>query len=434
MTHSVIGIVGIFGMIFLFLTGIPVAIGMAAVGFIGIWFLVSFDAALNFLIRDFWDTFSAYPLSVVPMFILMGTISFHSGISSRLYATANSFLGHLRGGLAIATIGGCAFFAAICGSTTASVGAMGQVAMPAMKSYRYDPALAAGAVAAGGTLGILIPPSTGFIIYGILTSESVGKLFIAGILPGILLALLFALTIYVLCLINPALGPVGKRVSWVNKFKSLSGSIDMLLLFLLVMGGIFFGYFTPTEAGAVGAGGALALSVVRRKLSLENFVNSVTETVMITCMIFVLLSGAFVFGRFIAFTRISFALSEWLVNSSMHPTVIISLIFILYCIGGCFLDSLPLVTLTVPILYPLILKLGFDPIWFGVVLILTGEMGIITPPVGMNVFVLKAVTPDIPISTIFRGTTPFVISIAACIVILMIFPRIATILPEIMMQ
>jgi C4-dicarboxylate transporter DctM subunit len=431
---TLIGIIGIIVLVCVFISGMPVALAMASVGFFGVWLLVSFDAGLNFLVRDFWETFSSYPLSVVPMFILMGTIAFHSGISTRLYSTANAFLGHLRGGLAMATIGGCALFAAMCGSTTASVGAMGQVTMPAMKGFKYDPALASGAVAAGGTLGILIPPSTAFIIYGILTSESIGKLFIAGILPGIVLTLLFILTIYVQCLINPKLGPSGPKVNWANRIKSLSGSIDMLLLFVLVMGGIFIGFFTPTEAGSVGACGAIALSIIRRKLSWEAFLLSVTETVTLTSMIFTLLAGAFIFGRFIAFTRISFSMTEWLISSTMSPTLIVCLILLGYCIGGCFLDSLPLVTLTVPIVYPAIINLGFDPIWFGVVLVLTGEMGIITPPMGMNVFVLKGVVPDLPIETIFKGTTPFVLALVVGIIILIVFPRIATFLPQIMMN
>ena len=433
MSLSLIGVLGFVVLILVFLTGLPVAFAMATVGFAGIWLLNSLGAGLAFLARDFWETYSTYTLSVIPMFIFMGTIAFNTGISKRLYATAHAFLGHLRGGLAMATIGGCALFAAVCGSTTASVGAMGQVTLPEMKAYRYAPSLAAGSVAAGGTLGILIPPSTGFIIYGIMTTESVGKLFIAGILPGIILTTLFILTIFILCRLDPDLGPAGPKLKWNAKIKSLSGSIDMLLLFALVMGGIFFGYFTPTEAGAVGAGGALVLSVLRRKLTWQGFVDSALETVAISCMIFVLLAGAFVFGRFVAFTQITFALTDWLMAGSMSPTIIISLIVLGYCIGGCFMDSLPLVTLTVPILYPIILALGFDPIWFGVILILTGEMGIITPPIGMNVFVLKGVAPDIPIETMFKGTTPFVIAVAVCIVILIIFPRIATFLPQTMM-
>lgn len=432
MSLSLIAIIGVVVLVLVFLADIPVAFAMAIVGFAGIWYSSSLEAAFTLLARDFYQTFSTYTLSVVPMFVLMGSIAFHSGISKNLYACAYSFVGHFRGGLALATTAGCALFAAVCGSSSAETAAMGKVALPEMKKYNYDPALATGCIAAGGTLGILIPPSMGFIIYAFLTEQSVGKLFIAGILPGINLAILFMLTVYVICRLNPSLGPAGPKASWKERIASLSGSIDMFFLFVLVMGGIFAGIFTPTEAGACGAGGAVLIALVRRRLSWPGFVDSLRETATVSSMIFVLLAGAFIFGRFMAYTRITFDLIEWLGASSLAPNAVMWLIILGYMIAGCFMDSMPIAVLTIPVLFPVIVSLGFDPIWFGVICMLTGEMGLITPPVGMNVFVIKGVAPEVPLYTIFRGVIPYVVAILVCIAMQVYFPQIALFLPNIM--
>jgi C4-dicarboxylate transporter DctM subunit len=430
---SIIGVIGVVVLVLIFLSGMPVAFAMALIGFAGACYLSSVGAGFNLLAREFWQTFSTYTLSVIPMFVLMGAIAFNSGISTRLYATAYSFLGHLRGGLALATTAGCALFAAVCGSTAASAAAMGKVTLPEMKRYNYEPSLATGSVAAGGTLGILIPPSTGFIFYSILTGESVGRLFMAGILPGINLTILFMIAVYIICRFNPNLGPAGSRTPWKSRVASLSGSIDMILLFVLVMGGLFAGIFTPTEAGAAGAGGALILSLARRQMSWRRFADSLLETVAISSMVFVILAGAFVFGRFVAYTRIPFELIDWLSVSPLSAYQAMWLIILLYMVGGCFMDFMPLGALTIPILYPVILHLGFDGIWFGVICVLTAEMGVITPPVGMNVYVIKGVAPEVPIQTIFKGVVPFVLAIMVCIALQMHFSQIALFLPNLMM-
>jgi C4-dicarboxylate transporter DctM subunit len=430
---SIIGVIGVVVLVLIFLSGMPVAFAMALIGFAGACYLSSVGAGFNLLAREFWQTFSTYTLSVIPMFVLMGAIAFNSGISTRLYATAYSFLGHLRGGLALATTAGCALFAAVCGSTAASAAAMGKVTLPEMKRYNYEPSLATGSVAAGGTLGILIPPSTGFIFYSILTGESVGRLFMAGILPGINLTILFMIAVYIICRFNPNLGPAGSRTPWKSRVASLSGSIDMILLFVLVMGGLFAGIFTPTEAGAAGAGGALILSLARRQMSWRRFADSLLETVAISSMVFVIMAGAFVFGRFVAYTRIPFELIDWLSVSPLSAYQAMWLIILLYMVGGCFMDFMPLGALTIPILYPVILHLGFDGIWFGVICVLTAEMGVITPPVGMNVYVIKGVAPEVPIQTIFKGVVPFVLAIMVCIALQMHFSQIALFLPNLMM-
>jgi C4-dicarboxylate transporter DctM subunit len=433
MSPILIGVIGCIALIVAFVIEIPVAFAMALVGLAGIWVLNSLDIGLTILAREFWMTFNTYTLSVVPMFVLMGTIAANSGIAKDLYATGYAFLGKFRGGLALATTIGCALFAAVCGSSAAEAASMAKVSLPEMQKYKYDSALATGCIAAAGTMAILIPPSLGFIVYGFLTQESVGRLFIAGIIPGIVLTLLFIITVFTLCWINPKLGPEGPGMSWGARLKSLSGCIDMILLFLLVIGGLFAGFFTPTEGGAVGAGGALILTLIRRRLGWHGFLEALKDTAIVTSMIFVILGGAFVFGRFMAFSGITDAIINWLSAGHLPPYAVIWLIFFIYLIGGCFMDFAPLGALTIPILYPIIVNLGFDPIWFGVFCVIVAEFALITPPVGMNVFVIKAVVPEIPISTIYRGVLPFVISEFALVLLVVYIPQLATFLPELMM-
>ena len=432
MSPSTAAIIGVVLLIFLFLIRMPVAYVMALVGFLGFSYIASVEGALSILAKDFWVMFSSYSLTVVPMFVFMGTIAFYSGMSGRLYDTAYKFLGQQRGGLALATIVACAGFAAMCGSTNAEAAAMGKVTLPEMKRYNYDPSLATACVASAGSLGILIPPSTILIIYGVMTEESIGKLFAAGILPGLLLTALFAITIYILCRFNPALGPAGARATWKERIVSLSGVIEMLLLFALVMGGLFVGWFTPTEAGAAGAAGALIIALARRTLSWQGFLDSLVDTTRITAMVFLIVTGATIFGHFMAVTRVPFDLSEWVGGLAMSPNVIMAFIIFGYLIGGCFMDSLALVTLTIPILYPVVIGLGFDSIWFGVIIVLVAEMGVITPPVGINVYVIKGVAPDVPLETIFKGIFPFLGAIIVCATILIFFPQIALFLPSFM--
>jgi tripartite ATP-independent transporter DctM subunit len=432
MSPGNIAIIGIILLVFLFLLGMPVAFAMALIGFLGFAYMTSVEAALSILGKDFWVMFSNYNLTVVPMFILMGTLAFYSGIGGRLYQAAHKFLGQLPGGLAIATCYACAAFGACCGSTTAGAAAMGKVILPEMKKYHYDPSLATACVASAGSLAILIPPSTIFIIYGIMTEVSIGKLFAAGILPGILLATLFALTVYIICRRNPKLGPPGVKASWKERVASLSGAVEMLILFALVMGGLFAGLFTPTEAGAGGAAGALIIALARRMITWRGFIDSLVETTRITAMVFVIVTGATIFGHFMAVTRVPYELSEWLGGLAVSRYIIMGFIIFGYLIAGCFMDSLAMITLTVPILYPVILKLGFDSVWFGVIIVLVGEMGVITPPVGINVYIIKGVAGDVPLETIFRGIFPFLVALIICTVLLIAFPQIALFLPSFM--
>jgi C4-dicarboxylate transporter DctM subunit len=430
MTPTEVGLIGIIVLIVVLFSQMPVGFVMAMVGLAGISYMISFETALHVLAKNFFAMFGSYDMSVVPLFILMGQISFHAGISRRLFDTANKILDNLPGGLAIATIGACSMFAAICGSTNASVATMATVALPEMKRYRYSSTLGAGAVVAGGSLGILIPPSILFIIYGIATEQSIGKLFAAGILPGILLSLLFCIAIVIWTYFKPDLAPRAERTTLKEKLLSLSGVTETLLLFFLVMGGLFFGYFTPTEAGAVGAGGAVLLGVVRRKLSWKGLALALVESTRISCMILVIVAGAITFGHFLAFTRLPFVAANWVVTLPLPKEAIMALIVFVYLIGGCFMDALAMVLLTIPILFPLVTAMGFDPVWFGVIIVLVAEMGAMTPPVGINVYVLSGIAKEIPLETIFKGALPFVFCVMLCITLLMLFPQIALYLPS----
>lgn len=430
MSPEITGIVGIALLLFFFLLGMPVAFSMAFVGLVGFAYLAGIEPALTILAQDIYDSFSSYGLSVIPMFILMGSFAFASGISDRLYKTTNAWVGHFRGGLTIATVLACSGFAAICGSTAATAATMGKIALPEMKKYGYDDTLATGTVAAAGTLGILIPPSTVLIVYGIMTEESIGKLFVAGLLPGALLSLFFVATVAILCLRNPHLGPPAAPTTWKEKIKAAGGIVEAVILFLLTIGGLFLGWFSPTQAGAIGAGGALLIGLVRRKISWQGFVESGRDGLRTACMVLFIITGAVVFGHFMAISSIPFLLADWVGNLPMHPMAIMGVIIFIYFIGGFFMDSMALIVVTVPIFFPLVQKLGFDTIWFGVIVVLVAEMGVITPPVGVNVFVIKGIAPDIPLNQIFRGIMPFLAALIILTIIITFFPQIATFLPS----
>ena len=432
MDPTTVGLIGLAILVIALFSRMPVGFVMALVGFLGFSYLVSLEGGLRLFAKDIFVIFGSYSLTVVPLFILMGQIAFHAGISRRLYDSAYTFLGHFPGGLAMATIGACAGFAAICGSTNAAAATMATVALPEMKRYKYDMELATGSVAAGGSLGILIPPSVIFIVYGIMTEQSIGKLFAAGILPGILLSILFILTIYIRVRIKPVLGPPGPKTSLREKLQSLSGVIEMLLIFGLVMGGLFKGFFTPTEAGAAGAFITLMLAVGRRHISWEKFLKAIWESVRISCMVLVIVAGATVFGHFLAVTRIPYILADWVAGLPLPPWAIMGLIISIYLIGGCFMDSLAMILLTIPIFYPVAVNLGYDPIWFGVIIVLITEMGVITPPVGVNVYVVSGVAKDVPLEVIFKGILPLLGALIVCNIILIIFPQIALFLPSLM--
>lgn len=430
MSPVVTGIAGIGLLLLLFLLRMPVAFAMAFVGVAGFAYLSDPGPALSLLAQDIFEQFSSYPLTVIPMFILMGTFAFASGISRRLFDTTYTWVGQLRGGLTMATVLACAGFAAICGSTAATAATMGKIALPEMKKHNYDNALATGTVAAAGTLGILIPPSTILIVYGILTEESIGKLFIAGVLPGLLLSLFYAATVVLLCLRNPDLGPPGAPTNWREKLRATTGIIEAVILFLLAIGGLFLGWFSPTQAGAIGAGGALLIGLGRRQLSWKKFFEAGKDGLRTACMVLFIITGAVIFGHFMAISTIPFVLADWIGQLPMSPMGVMGVIIFIYFIGGFFMDSMALIVVTIPIFFPVVMKLGFDPIWFGVIIVLVAEMGVITPPVGVNVFVIKGIAPDIPLHIIFRGIFPFLGALIILTVLLMIFPGIATFLPS----
>lgn len=432
MSPILIGIIGVIILFILMASGMNVGIAMAVSGFLGLIYIMGFSQALSILGAAPYRTAAAYTMSVIPLFVLMGNLSFYAGVSEDLYSTTYKLFGHLPGGLAMATTVGCAGFAATCGSSVATAVTMGSISIPEMKKYKYAPALAAGSLAAGGTLGILIPPSIGFIIYSMLTDESIGKLFIAGILPGILLTLLFVLTIYVTVRRDLTLGPPGPRFSLKEKIASFKGIWSALALFILVIGGLYGGIFTPTEAGGIGAFGAFLLMIIRNKFTKRNLINVLMDTGKVTAMCFIILAGANVFGYFMAVTRIPNALADLAISLPLPPIFIVVFILIIYLALGSVMDSIAMIVLTVPIFYPVVMELGFDPIWFGVIMVIVMEMALITPPVGMNVFAIAGVAPEIPLYTIFRGVLPFLAAMLICVAFLMAFPQIATFLPGLM--
>ncbi len=429
MSPTTIGIIGLVALVVLIFTRMPIGFLMAIVGFIGFASIVNVDAASTLLAKDLVAVFGSYNLTVIPLFVLMGQIAFHTGISRRLFDTAYKFIGHWPGGLAIATVGACAGFAAICGSTNATAATMGSTCLPEMKRYNYDPGLACGVVASAGSLGILIPPSVIFIVYGILTEQSIGKLFMAGVIPGIMLATLFVLTILIWVRLKPELAPRGPKTSFKEKLQSLSGTGETLLLFVLVMGGLFTGMFTPTEAGAVGAFGALTIALVRRTITWKAFLQSLMETTRISCMIMMIVGGATVFGHFLAVSRIPFDIANSILGLDLPHAVIMIMIVAIYIVGGCFLDSLALIMLTIPIFYPVVVQLGYDPLWFGVIIVMVTQIGVITPPVGVNVYVVHGVARDVPMYAIFRGAFPFLVALVIGTLLLIPFPQIALFLP-----
>ena len=436
MNPTLIGIIGIVVMVIVFMSRMPVAFVMAMIGYLGFSIMISEQGALSLLSRTIYDVFSSYGLTTIPLFILMGQFAFNCGISHRLYDTGYKFLGSTRGGLAMATVTACTAFGAVCGSSPATAATMATVGLPEMKRYKYADELATGSVASGGGLGMIMPPSIVLIVYGILTEQSIGALFVAGIIPAILVTILFIISIYIRCRLNPEQGPAGERFTWGQKIKSLFGMGETLAVFVLVMGGLFIGLFTPTEAAAVGAFGVLAVSLIRRQLTWEGFVKSLYETLRTSCMVMMLIAGAVIFGKFLAVTRIPFNMATWVGGFDLPPYMILMVVVLIYFFGGCFMDALAFVMLTVPIFYPLVTGLGYDPIWFGLIIVMVTEMGVITPPVGINVYVVygvaKNVIGEVPLESIFKGIFPFLLAVIVGIIILMIFPQIILFLPNLM--
>jgi C4-dicarboxylate transporter, DctM subunit len=435
MTPLEVGILVCLLLLVLLAASMPVAFAMALVGLVG-FALVTHNplGARNMIAGKLFDTFSSNSLTVIPLFVFMGQVSFHAGISRRLFNTAYHWLGHLPGGMAMATVGACTGFGAICGSGPATAATMAAVALPEMKRYNYDMELACGSVAAGGSLGMLIPPSVVFICYAILTEQSVGALFIAGIIPGLLIAFLFCLTIYVSCIRRPQLGPRGPRATWGRKLASLVGVSETLTLFLLVIGGMFTGFFTPTEAAAVGAAGSLVIAIAKREFGWRVLVRSLGETARTSCMVMVIVAGAMMFGTALAVTQIPMHLAEWLAQLPLPAWGVMGLIILFYLVCGCFVDALALVLLTVPIFDPVVKQLGYDPIWFGVIIVVVTQMGVISPPVGVCAYVVSGIQRDVPLQTVFKGTMPFLGALVVAAILLMIFPQLSLYLPGLVAQ
>lgn len=429
MSPIVIGLIGIFLLLILLALRMQIGFCMALVGFLGFDILCSFKSSFSVLGMEFYKTASSYSLTVIPLFILMGQFANYSGMGFEIYQTVYRWIGFLPGGLSMATIGACAGFAAISGSSLATAATMGMVALPEMKRFKYADSLATGCIAAGGTLGILIPPSTVMIIYGILTEQPIATLFIAGIIPGLLLSSLFMATIYIMAKRNPDLGPPGPKFTMREKIVSMKNTWSILSLFLLVIGGLYGGWFTPTEAAGVGAFGAFSITLLRRKLTWDNLRGSLYQTTLTTAMVFAILIGASIFGYFLTVSQIPEQLSNWIAGLGLNRYLVMAMIVFIYMVLGCFMEGLAIMVLTIPVIYPLVINLGFDPIWFGVIITLVMEMSLITPPVGVNVFVISGIAKDVPMYTIFKGVLPFWGAMVICIALLIAFPQLALFLP-----
>jgi len=428
MSPEFAGVIGVIIMIVLIFLRVWVGVAMIIVGFLGFAFLEGWRQALIISGTEPYSQIAVYVISCVPLFILMGIVASETGIAGDLYNAANKWVGNIPGGLAIATTVATGGFAAVCGSSDATAAAMGKVAFPEMKKLGYDSKLAAGCIAAGGSIGILIPPSLGFILYGLLCEQSIGKLFMAGFIPGVLEVIFYSITIFILCRVNPGLGPPGPRSNIKEKLSSLKHIWGMLSLFILVLGGIYLGIFTPTEAGAIGAFGAIMISLVGRRLTRGNFQRSMVETAKITAMIVLLISGAFIFLRFLAVSQLPTMLSDFVSGLQVSKYVFIAGIVVFYLILGCFWDIFACILLTLPFVFPVIEAIGMDPIWFGVIMVRCMEVGLITPPFGLNIFILSGVI-NVPAGTVFRGVLPFVIADFFHIALLVAVPELSLWLP-----
>ncbi len=435
MSSSVIvGLIGLGIFLFCLLQGMSIAGSMTLVGFLGYAYLKNLSAATALLTMDFFSSFNSYNMSVVAMFTWMGYIAYYSGVGEKLFDFAYKLVGHWRGGLAMAAQVACACFGAVCGSNTATAATIGAISLPQMKKYSYDDSLSTASVASGGALGILIPPSMIAIVYGTATEQSIGKLFIAGIAAGVLLMFMFMLAIDVQVRRNPKLAPRGERSSWRERLRAMRGGLtEIILVFAISIGGLSVGWFTPTEAGAVGACAILCIVLIRKQLPFKAFLESLYATARTSAMVLYLVAAATIFGRFIALSRIPMVIASWAAELPWPAWAVLLMVLFIYIIAGCFIDALPLVLLTVPIFYPVVCTtLGYDPIWFGVIIVLVVSMGIITPPVGINVYVIKGVARDVPLEIIFKGIWPFLIAIIITCLILMIFPEFVLFLPRLL--
>jgi tripartite ATP-independent transporter DctM subunit len=429
MTAAGLGLLALFALLAI---GVPLGFGMALVGFVGFGLLVNFEAASYSVGQIVFDNVMNYGFSVLPLFILMGNFVARSRLAEELFAAADAFIGHRRGGLAMATILACGGFSSVCGSSVATAATMVKIALPPMRRRSYADSLATAAIAAGGTLGILIPPSTVMVIYGILTGTDIGKLFAAGILPGIVAIFCLLGAVVVATARRPAIGPPGVRQGWRQRLKALRQTWGILVLFALVMGGIYFGLFTATEAAGIGAAGAFLFVVLRRLLSWRDLRETLIETSRTTALMFVILFGALLFSNFIEAAGLPTALSRWISGLDVPPLVVLLTIVAIYLVLGCALESISMVLLTVPIFFPIVVGLKYDPIWFGIVVVVVTEISMITPPVGLNIFVINAMAPELPPGSVIRGLVPFIAAEIVLVLALLAVPQIATLLPSLM--
>ena len=432
MSPEIIGLIGILSLFALLALGMPIGFAMGIVGTIGFAVILGWDAALTKLATSSFHSISSVELAALPLFLLMAQVLFAANVSRDLYVLAARFFGHWPGGLAMATIGGCAGFGSISSSSLATAATMGLVSLPEMKARKYSDALATGSVAAGGTLGSMIPPSGMLIMYGVLTEQSIGTLFIAGIVPGLLQAAMYILLIWMLCRWRPEMGPPGPRFTWAERWESVRGITDLIVLTLLVMGGLIAGWFTATESGAVGALGAVALTALRKRLTMASLSEALKQTMRTTGMIYGVIIGAFLFSYFMAVSEIPAGLANYVNNLQAPPIVIVTCILLMLLFMGIFLDAMAMMTLTLPVFYPIITSLGLSPIWFGILMVRAQETALITPPMGMNIYVVSGLRKDIPLSQVFRGVLPFLAMDIPHIALLIGFPAIALWLPAIL--
>src|ERR1700731_4079551 len=433
MSTDAVAILGFVALFALMLLRVPVGMAMGLVGVSGFGYLVGFTPALKLVGQTSMRTVTDYTFGVIPMFLLMGTFVSNSGMSRELFKAANGFVGHLRGGLGFATVVACGGFAAICGSSVATAATFSAVAYPEMRRFGYPQSFATGVIAAGGTLGAMLPPSTVLAVYGITTQQDIGKLFVAGIIPGILAISMYMITIGVIGAVRPGFLPDGVTSSWAERRAGIREIWAPLVLFVFVIGGLYGGLFTPTEGGRMGAGGAFILGVLRRRLTRAEIRAALLQATRTAAAVFTVLIGALLFGYFLTITQVPQTVTEFLTSLGIGNYGVLALIMIMYLVLGCLMDAMAMIILTVPIIFPVVTQLGFDPIWFGVIIVMTVELGLIHPPVGMNVFVIKSVVKDVSFATIFKGVIPFVLTDLVRLVILIAFPLLATWLPQHMM-
>ena len=429
MNEITIGLIGIGVLMAFFLTGIELGYGMTIIGFIGLTYLGTFSAASNQVVKDFFDTFTSYGFTVIPLFVLMGQVASQSDIAKKLYNSAEKFVGHIPGGLAMTTVVGATLFKAMCGSTLATCATFAGIAIPEMTRLGYSKKLSTGVVASVGTLGMLIPPSVPLMIFGIVTEQSIGKLFLAGIIPGLLIALFFIFVIYGWVKINPAIAQAAPKSTWNERIKSSTEFLWVGVIFVLVIGGLMKGWFSPTEAGSIGTGAVLVLAYIKRTFPFAKLVKAFEGSLQTACMVLVLIAGSVLFGHFLTVTEIPKIMADWVGGLPLNRNLIMVLIIFIYLLGGSIIDDLAFMILATPIFFPAVIKLGFDPIWFGIMIAITLMIGVIIPPVAISVFIVKNITGE-PFKVIYSGVYPFLLSLVACAALLFFFPEIALFLPN----